>query len=106
MKLILHKFFERIYKKCQSNENLENTLPTIHWDAGGMELKLPEVYDTVKALDQTIDVDYYLPGCAPPRSGPLGTPRRRGCRPRPSGPAAHRPTSPGVGPDRGARGRR
>ncbi len=30
------------------------------------ELTLPRFYDTVKTLDQTIDVDYYLPGCPPP----------------------------------------
>jgi F420-non-reducing hydrogenase small subunit len=29
------------------------------------ELTLPVVYDTVKTLDQVIDVDYYLPGCPP-----------------------------------------
>jgi F420-non-reducing hydrogenase small subunit len=29
-------------------------------------LKLPELYDTVKTLDQTVEVDYYLPGCPPP----------------------------------------
>lgn len=29
-------------------------------------MKLPEFYDTVKTLDQTVDVDYYLPGCPPP----------------------------------------
>lgn len=28
-------------------------------------LTLPEFYDTVKTLDQTVDVDYYLPGCPP-----------------------------------------
>ncbi|MHC4224206.1 MAG: oxidoreductase, partial [Planctomycetota bacterium] len=26
---------------------------------------LPRFYDTVRALDQVIDVDYYIPGCAP-----------------------------------------
>jgi F420-non-reducing hydrogenase small subunit len=31
-----------------------------------MELELPELHEAVKALDQVIDVDYYLPGCAPP----------------------------------------
>jgi len=27
---------------------------------------IPEFYDTVKTLDQTVEVDYYLPGCPPP----------------------------------------
>lgn len=30
------------------------------------ELDLPTLDDSVKTLDQTIDVDYYLPGCPPP----------------------------------------
>ncbi len=29
------------------------------------ELTLPVFYDTVKTLDQVIDVDYYVPGCPP-----------------------------------------
>jgi F420-non-reducing hydrogenase small subunit len=29
------------------------------------ELELPEFWDAAKALDQVIDVDYYLPGCPP-----------------------------------------
>jgi F420-non-reducing hydrogenase small subunit len=29
-------------------------------------LTLPELWETVKTLDQVIDVDYYLPGCPPP----------------------------------------
>ncbi len=29
------------------------------------EVDIPEFYDTVKTLDQTVDVDYYLPGCPP-----------------------------------------
>ena len=28
-------------------------------------LTLPVLYDTVKTLDQTVDVDYYIPGCPP-----------------------------------------
>ena len=34
-------------------------------------LTLPKLYDTVKALDQVIDVDYYVPGC-PPTQETLG----------------------------------
>jgi len=29
-------------------------------------LHIPEFYDTVKTLGQTVEVDYYLPGCPPP----------------------------------------
>jgi F420-non-reducing hydrogenase small subunit len=29
------------------------------------ELTLPEFYDTVRALDQVVPVDYYVPGCPP-----------------------------------------
>jgi F420-non-reducing hydrogenase small subunit len=29
-------------------------------------LRLPKFYDTVRTLDQTVEVDYYLPGCPPP----------------------------------------
>ena len=29
------------------------------------KLTLPEFYDTVKTLNQVVDVDYYLPGCPP-----------------------------------------
>ncbi|MFA5312733.1 MAG: oxidoreductase [Methanomassiliicoccales archaeon] len=30
------------------------------------KLHIPVFYDTVRTLDQTVDVDYYLPGCPPP----------------------------------------
>ncbi len=29
------------------------------------ETEIPELWETVKALDQVIDVDYYIPGCPP-----------------------------------------
>jgi F420-non-reducing hydrogenase small subunit len=32
----------------------------------GRELTLPEFYERVHALNQVINVDYYLPGCPPP----------------------------------------
>ena len=30
------------------------------------DLTLPAFYDSVRTLDQVVDVDYYLPGCPPP----------------------------------------
>jgi F420-non-reducing hydrogenase small subunit len=58
--------FSRAYKETPSTENPEGTVPQVRTDIGIGELTLPEFYDTVKTLDQTIAVDYYLPGCPPP----------------------------------------
>jgi len=58
--------FQRAYQEVPSVENPEGILPQERTDIGIGELTLPEFYDTVKTLDQTIPVDYYLPGCPPP----------------------------------------
>ena len=58
--------FQRAYKEVPSVENPEGIIPQERIDIGIGELTLPEFYDTVKTLDQTIPVDYYLPGCPPP----------------------------------------
>ncbi len=60
------EIFQRAYKEVPSVENPEGTLPQEKTDIGIGELTLPKFYDTVKTLAQTIPVDYYLPGCAPP----------------------------------------
>jgi F420-non-reducing hydrogenase small subunit len=58
--------FQRVYKEVPSIENPEGVTPQTKVTIDGSELTLPEFYDTVKTLDQTIPVDYYLPGCPPP----------------------------------------
>jgi len=58
--------FQRAYKEVPSVENPEGIIPSEKTNIGDIELTLPEFYDTVKTLDQTIPVDYYLPGCPPP----------------------------------------
>lgn len=58
--------FQRQYKEVPTMENPEGVTPKTKTKIDGMELTLPEFYDTVKTMDQTIDVDYYLPGCPPP----------------------------------------
>ncbi len=58
--------FQRQYKEVPTMENPEGITPKTKTKINGMELTLPEFYDTVRTLDQTIDVDYYLPGCPPP----------------------------------------
>lgn len=57
--------FDRAYAEAQSVVNPEGTTPQLKTVVDVGELTLPEFYDTVKALDQAIPVDYYLPGCPP-----------------------------------------
>jgi F420-non-reducing hydrogenase small subunit len=59
--------FRRAYDTTPSTDNPEKIVPLEKTVVDGKELTLPRFYDTVYALDQVIDVDYYLPGCAPPR---------------------------------------
>ncbi len=68
----LANFFDRdsivdwVYKKQWGVDNPEGTEPQTQTRMPEGEIELPTIYDTVYPLDQVIDVDYYLPGCAPP----------------------------------------
>ncbi|MFW6128651.1 MAG: oxidoreductase [Candidatus Aminicenantaceae bacterium] len=58
--------FKRVYKEIESNDNPENTVPQTEFSLEDKyELELPEFYNSVYPLDQIIQVDYYIPGCAP-----------------------------------------
>ncbi|MCK4633703.1 oxidoreductase [Candidatus Bathyarchaeota archaeon] len=57
--------FERAYLQSPSTVNPNSATPKTVCKVQEGELKLPEFFDTVKTLDQTVDVDYYLPGCPP-----------------------------------------
>ena len=58
--------FERAYLETQSTENPNSILPQTRRKVEEGELELPEIYDTVKTLPQTVDVDYTISGCPPP----------------------------------------
>ena len=58
--------FEQVYIKDKSSVNPQATMPKTESKVKEGVLKLPVFYDTVKTLNQTVDVDYYLPGCPPP----------------------------------------
>uniref|UniRef100_A0A7V0Z4Y4 Oxidoreductase n=1 Tax=candidate division WOR-3 bacterium TaxID=2052148 RepID=A0A7V0Z4Y4_UNCW3 len=60
------EIFETVYKLTPTTPNPKGVFPQTTTEIPQGKLTLPEFYDTVKSLDQTIDVDYYLPGCAPP----------------------------------------
>jgi F420-non-reducing hydrogenase small subunit len=57
--------FERAYLETQSTDNKDRVLPQTKYKVPEGELTLPEFYDTVKTLGQTVDVDYTIPGCPP-----------------------------------------
>ena len=60
------EIFDKVYLQSKSVSNSDRVVPQTRFEAKEGLLKLPEFYDTVKTLDQTVDVDYYLPGCPPP----------------------------------------
>jgi F420-non-reducing hydrogenase small subunit len=60
------EIFDTAYKTTPSTANPKGIFPQTVTDTPYGKLKLPEIYDSVQTLNQTIDVDYYLPGCAPP----------------------------------------
>lgn len=60
------QIFDTVYQAVPSQDNAAHTVPAEHTQVNGHALELPRFWDEVKALDQVIDVDYYLPGCAPP----------------------------------------
>ncbi len=59
------EIFKTAYLDNPSTENPDKTIPKTSVKVKEGELTLPEFYDTVKTLDQVVDVDYYLPGCPP-----------------------------------------
>ncbi len=58
--------FERAYLETPSTKNPESVMPKTRVKVKEGELELPEIYDTVKTLPQTVDVDYTISGCPPP----------------------------------------
>jgi F420-non-reducing hydrogenase small subunit len=58
--------FERAYLETPSTKNPESITPQTSFKVKEGELELPEFYDTVKTLAQTVDVDYFISGCPPP----------------------------------------
>ena len=54
------------YFNSPSVDNPDKVLPQEETSVDGYDLELPRFWKDAKALDQVIDVDYYLPGCAPP----------------------------------------
>lgn len=60
------EIFNVAYLDNPSTKNPEKITPKTSVKVEEGTLTLPEFYDTVRSLDQVVDVDYYLPGCPPP----------------------------------------
>ncbi len=60
------EILDKVYKKEPSVVNPQQITPKTKTQVKEGELKIPEFYDTVRTLEQTVDVDYFLPGCPPP----------------------------------------
>jgi F420-non-reducing hydrogenase small subunit len=60
------KLLTAVYREAPSTVNPEGTTPQAsHAHNGKENVTLPVLFDTVKTLDQTVSVDYYVPGCPP-----------------------------------------
>jgi F420-non-reducing hydrogenase small subunit len=59
--------FRTVYHDTVSTDNPAGIEPQMESTVDGKTLTLPEFWDTVRPLNAVIDVDYYLPGCAPHR---------------------------------------
>ncbi len=57
--------FKTVYEDTESTDNPNKVVPQTHVKVKEGELELPEFYDTVKTLDEVVDVDYFMPGCPP-----------------------------------------
>jgi F420-non-reducing hydrogenase small subunit len=54
-----------VYCDSPSTANEAGVLPERHHRWNGHEVDLPGFYDTVRSLDQVVEVDYTIPGCPP-----------------------------------------
>lgn len=57
--------FKTNYHDSPSLDNPKNIEPKTETQVPEGKLHLPEFYDTLRTLDQTVEVDYYIPGCPP-----------------------------------------
>lgn len=58
--------FKRVYKEVPSLSNPQAILPQETVNTDKEKLELPTFFETLRPVDQIVEVDYYLPGCPPP----------------------------------------
>ena len=62
------EILQTVYIDTASSDNIDKVIPQTKVTVPEGELELPEFYNTVKTLAQTVDVDYFVPGCPPEES--------------------------------------
>ena len=60
-----NSIFDYVYRESPSVDNPGNLVPQTAYSLPEGEIHLPKFYNTVKTLAQTVEVDYFLPGCPP-----------------------------------------
>jgi F420-non-reducing hydrogenase small subunit len=59
------EIFQRVYEESESTRNDDGVRPVPEYKIPEGKLELPVFYNDVRSLAQTVDVDYFLPGCPP-----------------------------------------
>ncbi|MCJ7458979.1 MAG: oxidoreductase [candidate division Zixibacteria bacterium] len=57
--------FQRVYLETPSTYNPDKKFPIENYDMPEGKIHLPAFYDTVRSLKQTVQVEYFIPGCPP-----------------------------------------
>jgi F420-non-reducing hydrogenase small subunit len=58
--------YNYVYRDCPSVEDSsKGVFPVTKTQMPEGEIEIPEFYNTVKTLEQVVDVDYHIPGCPP-----------------------------------------
>lgn len=61
-----------VYHKSPSTDNKEGVVPQTEYQVPEGTITIPKLWNTVRTLDQVVEVDYYIPGC-PPQSDQIVT---------------------------------
>jgi F420-non-reducing hydrogenase small subunit len=59
------QILDYVYHGSPTTVNEAKTRPQTKFTEHGREVTLPTLHNVVRALDQVVDVDYYIPGCPP-----------------------------------------
>lgn len=59
------EILRRVYEESESTINTEKTRPLTEYKVKEGLLEIPVFYNDVRSLSQTVEVDYFMPGCPP-----------------------------------------